>query len=123
MLPGNHIDRIRVSFDDHLLMAKAGLLPAATLAQHLGLRQQTRRILTRGDALRPPRQTVTSNTIRVSKSIEAVSSVPRSRSAACAYPRFWKAAPAIPAPTSFARSLVRGLYLRHRFPKGNPIRR
>ena len=64
MLPGNHIDRIRVSFDDHLLMAKAGLLPAATLAQHLGLRQQTRRILTRGDALRPPRQTVTSNTIR-----------------------------------------------------------
>ena len=33
--------------------------------------------------------------------------------------RFWKVAPAIPAPTSFARPPVRGLYLRHRFPKSN----
>ena len=37
MLPRNHPDRIRVSFDDHRLVANAGLLLPATLAQHLGL--------------------------------------------------------------------------------------
>ena len=39
MLPRNHPDRIRVSFDDHRLVANAGLLLPATLAQHLGLRE------------------------------------------------------------------------------------
>ena len=36
MLPRNHPDRIRVSFDDHRLVANAGLLLPATLAHHLG---------------------------------------------------------------------------------------
>ena len=35
MLPRNHPDRIRVSFDDHRLVANAGLLLPATLAHHL----------------------------------------------------------------------------------------
>ena len=39
MLPRNHPDRIRVSFDDHRLVANAGLLLPATLAHHLGLRE------------------------------------------------------------------------------------
>ena len=39
MLPRNHPDRIRVSFDDHRLVANAGLLLPATLALHLGLRE------------------------------------------------------------------------------------
>ena len=37
MLPRNHSDRIRIVFDDHRLVANAGLLLPATLAQHLGL--------------------------------------------------------------------------------------
>ena len=37
MLPRNHPDRIQIAFDDHRLMANAGLLLPATLAQHLGL--------------------------------------------------------------------------------------
>ena len=37
MLPRNHPDRIQIAFDDHRLVANAGLLPSATLAQHLGL--------------------------------------------------------------------------------------
>ena len=32
-----HPDRIRIVFDDHRLVANAGLLLPATLAQHLGL--------------------------------------------------------------------------------------
>ena len=39
MLPRNHTDRIRITFDDHRLMANAGLLLPVTLAQHLGLRE------------------------------------------------------------------------------------
>ena len=39
MLPRNHPDRIRVVFDDHRLVANAGLLLPATLARHLGLRE------------------------------------------------------------------------------------
>ena len=39
MLPRNHPDRIRVSFDDHRLVANAGLLLPATLAQHLNQSQ------------------------------------------------------------------------------------
>ena len=37
MLPRNHPDRIRVSFDDHRLVANAGLILPATLALRLGL--------------------------------------------------------------------------------------
>ena len=37
MLPRNHPDRIRIVFDDHHLVANAGLLLPATLARHLGL--------------------------------------------------------------------------------------
>ena len=37
MLPRNHLDRIRIAFDDRRLVANAGLLLPATLAQHLGL--------------------------------------------------------------------------------------
>ena len=37
MLPSSHPDRIRIAFDDHRLVANAGLLLPATLAQHLGL--------------------------------------------------------------------------------------
>ena len=37
MLPRNHPDRIHVAFDDHRLVANAGLLLPVTLAHHLGL--------------------------------------------------------------------------------------
>ena len=39
MLPPNNPDRIRIVFDDHRLVANAGLLLSDTLAQHLGLRE------------------------------------------------------------------------------------
>ena len=39
MLPQNKPDRIRIAFDDHRLVANAGLLLPATLARHLGLRE------------------------------------------------------------------------------------
>ena len=39
MLPLEHPDRIQVSFDDHRLVANAGLILPVTLAQHLGLRE------------------------------------------------------------------------------------
>ena len=37
MLPPEHPDRIHVAFDDHRLVANAGLLPTVTLAQRLGV--------------------------------------------------------------------------------------
>ena len=36
MLPRNQLDRIRVAFDDHRLVANAGLLLPASLALRLG---------------------------------------------------------------------------------------
>ena len=39
MLPHEHSDRIQIAFDDHRLVANAGLLLPVTLAQHLGLRE------------------------------------------------------------------------------------
>ena len=39
MLPQNKPDRIRILFDDHRLVANAGLLLPATLARHMGLRE------------------------------------------------------------------------------------
>ena len=37
MLPPEHPDRIHVAFDDHRLVANAGLILPVTLAHHLGL--------------------------------------------------------------------------------------
>ena len=39
MLPDDHPDRIHVAFDDHRLVANAGLILPATLGRHLGLPQ------------------------------------------------------------------------------------
>ena len=37
MLPRHHPDRIRIAFDDHRLVANAGLILPATLVRRLGL--------------------------------------------------------------------------------------
>ena len=50
MLPRHHPDRIHIVFDDHRLMANAGLLLPATLALHLGLSQLVQQRLDLGDA-------------------------------------------------------------------------
>ena len=50
MLPRNHPDRINVAFDDHRLVANAGLILPATLALRLGLAQLVDRYLDLGDA-------------------------------------------------------------------------
>ena len=51
MLPRNHPDHIHVAFDDHRLVANAGLLLPATLALHLGLPQLAQECLDLGNAL------------------------------------------------------------------------
>ena len=50
MLPRNHPDRIRIAFDDHRLVANAGLILPSTLALHLGLPQLVDRRLDLGHA-------------------------------------------------------------------------
>ena len=50
MLPRNHPDRIHVAFDDHRLVASAGLLLPVTLAHHLGLGELVDRHVDLGDA-------------------------------------------------------------------------
>ena len=50
MLPSNDPDRIQITFDDHRLVANAGLILPATLAQHLGLPELVDRHLDLGDA-------------------------------------------------------------------------
>ena len=50
MLLQNNPDRIRIVFDDHRLVANAGLLLPATLAQHLGLGELVDRHLDLGGA-------------------------------------------------------------------------
>ncbi len=50
MLPPERPERIRISFDDHRLVANAGLVLPATLAQRLGLRELVDRHLDLGDA-------------------------------------------------------------------------
>ena len=50
MLPRNHPDRIKIAFDDHRLVANAGLLLPATLALHLGLSQLVQQRLDLGHA-------------------------------------------------------------------------
>ena len=50
MLPRSSPDRIHIAFDDHRLVANAGLLLPDTLAQHLGLPQLVQQRLDLGDA-------------------------------------------------------------------------
>ena len=50
MLPRNHPDRIQIAFDDHRLVANAGLILPATLAPRLGLPQLLRKHLDLGGA-------------------------------------------------------------------------
>ena len=50
MLPRNHPNRIKIAFDDHRLVANAGLLLPATLAQHLGLGELVDNHVDLGDA-------------------------------------------------------------------------
>ena len=50
MLPQNKRDCIRIVFDDHRLVANAGLILPATLARHLGLPQLVQQHLDLGNA-------------------------------------------------------------------------
>ena len=50
MLPRKHTGRIRIAFDEHRLVANAGLLLPATLARHPGLPQLVDRHLDLGRA-------------------------------------------------------------------------
>ena len=50
MLPPQRPDRIQVAFDDHRLVANAGLILPVTLAQHLGLRELVDDQVDLGDA-------------------------------------------------------------------------
>ena len=49
MLPPTHPDRIQIAFDDHRLVANAGLLLPATLAHHLGHSQLVQERLNLGN--------------------------------------------------------------------------
>ena len=49
MLPLEHPDRIQITFDDHRLVANAGLILPTTLARHLGLPQLVQQRLDLGD--------------------------------------------------------------------------
>ena len=71
MLPRNDPDRITVAFDDHRLVANAGLVLPATLALHLGLSQLVQQRLDLGDA---PGQANTGD-----KMMTLVASAPRFR--------------------------------------------
>ena len=51
MLPRNDPDRIQVAFDDHRLVADAGLILPVTLAHHLGLGELVDNYVGPGDAL------------------------------------------------------------------------
>ena len=50
MLPLEHLERIQVAFDDHRLVANAGLMMPATLALRLGLGDPVDRYLDLGNA-------------------------------------------------------------------------
>ena len=53
MLADDHPDRIQIAFDDHRLVANAGLLLPVTLGRHLGLPQLVDRYLGLGDGPGP----------------------------------------------------------------------
>ena len=50
MLSPASLDQLQATFDDHRLVADAGLLLPATLAQHLGLQELADSYLDLGDA-------------------------------------------------------------------------
>ena len=50
MLPSSKPGRIRIAFDDHRLVANAGLILPVTLAQRLGLRELTDKHVDLGNA-------------------------------------------------------------------------
>ena len=50
MLSDDHPDRIQIAFDDHRLVANAGLILPATLGRHLGLPELVDRHLDLGHA-------------------------------------------------------------------------
>ena len=50
MLPPERLERIQVAFDDHRLVANAGLILPVTLAHHLGLGELVDRHVDLGDA-------------------------------------------------------------------------
>ena len=50
MLADDHPDRIQIAFDDHRLVANAGLILPATLGRHLGLPELVDRHLDLGRA-------------------------------------------------------------------------
>ena len=50
MLPRNDPDRIQIAFDDHRLVANAGLFLPVTLANHLGLGELVDKHVDLGDA-------------------------------------------------------------------------
>ena len=54
MLPLEQPDRIQIAFDDHRLMANAGLLLPVTLAHHLGLGEMVDHHVDLGRALGEP---------------------------------------------------------------------
>ena len=89
MLPRSHPDRIRIAFDDHRLVANAGLLLPATLARRLGLPELVDRHLDLG---RAPGRANTGD-----KMMTLVASAPRFHGG-----RLWPAATASTTPTCCA---------------------
>ena len=59
MLADDHPDRIQIAFDDHRLVANAGLILPATLAQHLGLPELVDRHLDLGRRAGPSQSLAT----------------------------------------------------------------
>ena len=89
MLPLDHPDRIQITFDDHRLVANAGLILPTTLARHLGLPQLVQECLDLGNA---PGRANTGDKI-----MTLVASAPRFRGG-----RVWLAATALTTPTCCA---------------------
>ena len=89
MLPLEQPDRIQIAFDDHRLVANAGLLLPVTLAQRLGLRELVDHHLDLGNA--PGRANPGD------KVLTLVASAPRFRGG-----RVWRAATALTTPTCCA---------------------
>ena len=92
MLPRYHPDRIQIAFDDHRLVANAGLILPATLARRLGLSQLVHNHLDLG---RAPGRANTGD-----KMMTLVASAPRFRGG-----RLWRAATASTTPTCCAAAV------------------
>ena len=58
MLPRDDPDRIKIAFNDHRLVANAGLILPVTLAHHLGLGELVDRHVDLGDAPGRPTQRI-----------------------------------------------------------------